>query len=409
VADLLHMMFPPINRTYALSRSELYYDIDSALDAFPPLLALAKRVLTERLPCPDLWSVTNGLVENLFNVLAAVTFGHWEKCCNDSVWNRKDELVYLDRLLDALERLAMNQILLLTRDRQCHERYCDIDWNFLYSIPSHPGCDARFRMFREFDNRVKILDEVSYLTDRVLPRFPAEAVWFPMYGSLSLGCYFRAFQRLRKAERLGTGPDTVFLRLGFHDLGEVAFRNEQGNLIPNRMIPAEWLPAIQERIKGRVVLVVDDNVGYGSTLRTCKELVHKWGAFPITRSAETAWHLFQRLEREHCISDAVDLPSLRSNFHHSLYELRITCLLSRTYTKYYDYVWKDQSLDSLKQMRGNYDIAASAEWHGDQMMGMLEELEYAKENWLEGGVPEYPRETISVERLSPCGPASADR
>ncbi|MDX3065948.1 MULTISPECIES: hypothetical protein [Streptomyces] len=41
-------------------------------------------------------------------------------------------------------------------------------------------------------------------------------------------------------------------------------------------------------------MVIDDNVGYGSTLRAARALVEQLGGRAVTRSVESAWTLYHR-------------------------------------------------------------------------------------------------------------------
>ncbi|RPK72068.1 hypothetical protein EES45_33875 [Streptomyces sp. ADI97-07] len=76
-------------------------------------------------------------------------------------------------------------------------------------------------------------------------------------------------------------------------------------------------------------VVIDDNVGYGSTLRAARALVEQLGGRAVTRSVESAWTLYHR-------SGGTTSPTLqtcrptdpRPNLHHSIHK-RLTGHLLR--------------------------------------------------------------------------------
>ena len=139
--------------------------------------------------------------------------------------------------------------------------------------------------------------------------------------------------------------------------------------------------------------MIDDNAGYGTTLRAARRLIAQDGGSAITRSAETAWHLYSR-SGSHDIADAADLPSLRPNLHYSVHD-RLAGHLRNGDTSAYarDPARCPRPLLG-EQMSAAYQLAlASGTWTPAQLAAMRRELAFAALHWDEPGVPPPPGRT----------------
>ncbi|MFD7817726.1 phosphoribosyltransferase [Streptomyces sp. NPDC059785] len=372
---LLTRFFPQASAQVALSRSSAYYAPQLAVPA-APALHRALRIIEGRhdKPVPAL---RRALVENLHNFYAAVAFSMWEHLTereSDSDGDKK----LLDSLLEAGTRLSAGLSGIAPGG------WTDEPLPDLAGFSSLPA----LRVFRELDSQAKLHDELAFLTAHVIDRSPdITAVVVPLYGSLSLGFAARAILPVTRANRELT---VHFIRLGFHDLSWVDYRKADGTIRSELVGPPGHRARLAEHVHGRHVLVVDDNVGYGTTLRAAKTLIGQLGGRTTTRSVETAWHLYQR-DGRHDVADAADLPSLRPNLHHRIQDRLIGHLLRGDAVAYLDDPAHKVRSTLHLQMTASYDTALClGSWTPHQLQAMRSELAHAALNWHEPAVPPAP-------------------
>ena len=233
--------------------------------------------------------------------------------------------------------------------------------------------------FRELDSVPKIADEVRYLKRHVMPRLSADHVVCPIYGATGLANALAAGLR-------ETGAKVQLLRLGFHDLAYLGFRHQQ--TVDVSLTAPTWMrDAVEESLSTGTVLVIDDNIGYGCTLRACRNLIEGRGGHPITRSVETAWELFDRVPG-HKIHDVVDLPSLRPNFHHTIQTALVGHIRQRDARSYGTVCYCPSEPVVAQLRRSRHRVDHQEGWNEDQLRFMTYELEHAM-SWVEQPVPEY--------------------
>ncbi|MER5362236.1 phosphoribosyltransferase [Streptomyces sp. NPDC002785] len=176
---------------------------------------------------------------------------------------------------------------------------------------------------------------------------------------------------------LGWPIDVHLVRLGFHDQGNVAYLGAGGTVRHRATAPRTYRDRLSAAARDATVLVIDDNVGYGSTLRAARALVEQLGGRALTRSVESAWTLYHRSGR-HDIADAADLPSLRPNLHHSIHT-RLTGHLLRGDTGAYLRDGAHRAAGTLhRQMAASFDLAVSTgTWTTGQLAAMRAELAQA--------------------------------
>lgn len=378
-SDVMAAYLPQLSDGSHLSRGWAYYDISTSLK-YLPVLAETCHELLESLLTDNQLPFTIALIENLFNQLAAATYALWEMAA-DAAGPWMDTL---EQLLDTLRVVSATHLSLLFAPSRVSECVASVDWEFVQKLPSYLPHTLIFRRMREFDNKVKVVNEILYLVSEVLPAHNIDAVLFPLYGALTLACYFDAWQYLFNYQSAAACVKVQAVRLGAHDQSHITFLDSTGHIILERLLPEPWIPKLVNTIQNRTVLIVDDNVGYGTTLRLCKRLIHQLDGCSRARSAETAWHLFERNGLDHSIADAVDFPSLRPNFHHSTQTRLIDLLSSRQYSRYLDDEAAGREQRVHARMAANLRLAQlSPTWDEQQLAAMQVELDHASRFWIE--------------------------
>lgn len=377
---LLTAFFPQATEVMALSRSAPYYRPGQHL-AGVPALASALQNLDKHAP-GELPALRYALVENLYNLLTAGAFALWEALTDQPAQAPPGAARLLDDLLESATHLAADLAGLAPAGP------AEVPPTGLLSGLS------RWRVFRELDSQQKIADELSYLISHVIdPQPQIRTVLVPLYGSLALALAARAvLPALRPDRQLRVH----LVRLGFHDQARVSYLKPGGGIDHAATAPESHREALAAAASGSTVLVVDDNVGYGSTLRAARALVHQLGGHAVTRSVETAWQLYHRSGR-HDVSDAADLPSLRPNLHYTIQNRLISHLLRTDAAAYVrDPVHRVPGRLS-QQMAASYDLAVSTgSWSSGQLAAMRAELAHATAYWRSPAVPAAPHHTSAA-------------
>jgi len=359
-------------RNIRLGRGPAYYQPRTALPSWAALGEALDRL--DRQAPGQTPALRHALLDNLHNLAAAGAYTLWHGLTDRPSPTDDPRPAALERLLETATSTAAA----------------------LHGHPAagpfapHPGDlallqahEAGWRTFRELDNPVKIGNELRFLAEHVLtPRPDITAVLAPLYGSLSLALAARTVL----PALLDRPVDVHLVRLGFHDQGNVAYLGAGGTVRHRATAPCAYRDRLTAAARDTTVLVIDDNVGYGSTLRAARTLVEQLGGRAVTRSVESAWTLYHRSGR-HDIADAADLPSLRPNLHHSIHK-RLTGHLLRGDTDAYLRDGAHRAAGTLhRQMAASFDLAVSTgTWTTAQLAAMRAELAHAA-SWNEPPVP----------------------
>lgn len=214
------------------------------------------------------------------------------------------------------------------------------------------------------------------------PQPDITAVLAPLYGPVSLALAARTVQPALLGRPINIHP----VRLGFHDQSTISYL-DAGGTAPRRH--RERLAAAATG--GERILVVDDNIGYGSTRHAARALVEQLGGRSVTRSVESAWPLYHRFGR-HDIADASDSPSLRPNLHHSIQQRLIGQLLLGDADAYLRDDTHRVTGTLHQQMAASVDLAMSiGTWSGDQLPAIPAELGHATALWNRPSIPARTR------------------
>ena len=371
---LLAWFFPRVGDHVALSRSAAYYAAAASLPALPALQDALGAV--DRNPDAPVGALRRGLVENLHNLYAAAAYAMWEHLTDLPIVGQPASERALDVLLGASTLLAAD--------------LADLHVPGLADqLPaSPPAIPATVRIFRELDSQPRIRRELAFLVANVLDPTPdITTLIVLLYGSLSLGLAAHAVLPAACPGR----PVTVHLiRLGFHDLAGINYHAPDGTIRLDLTGPPGHCDRLAAAVRGGHALVIDDNVGYGTTLRAARALVGELGGHTTTRSVETAWHLYTR-SGHHDISDAADLPGLRPNLHHSI-QRRLIGHLQRGDITAYTRDPAHATRGTLHgQMTAAYELALClGTFTPRQLAAMRSELRDAAQEHAEPPVPALP-------------------
>ncbi|RPK27806.1 phosphoribosyltransferase [Paenibacillus xylanexedens] len=388
--DIISKYLPIINNCCLLSRGERYYDIKSAVDDLPELTLISYETLMQQtkhiLFSP---SITAALIENVLNILMAVTYAFWEHC-TDFKFTTDFDAQILDRLIENSEKLASVHIALLYSLPYPKTEIEKIDWDFISHLPNLIPKNTVFRCFREVDNKFKILDEILFTKKHITLQHDIKAVVFPLYGAQAIGTYWAGYQRLMRLYGDFSNQQMVFyIRIGFYDQSSTSFFGPHGEWEYDKIIPRKRLKHFSESIQGMNTLIIDDNFGRGNTFAACRKLIKDLGGRPFCRSLETSWTLFEHSGCNEQIRFLLDFPSLRSYFHHSKQKELIDLILQGKYKEYRHNI-EQLNLPNLNEQLALNMIKAKKLniWSKDQLILMDKEIREAEAYWLESGYPE---------------------
>lgn len=237
-----------------LGRGGSYYRPRTALPA-ATALARAVAALDEHAP-GDAPAVRHALLDNLHNLAAAGAYALWHDLTDRPAPPGDPRPAALERLIAAATTTAAH----------------------LHGLPAPGGpltvpagdlellsrTDGGWRTFRELDNHTKIGNELAFLADHLLASRPEiTTLLAPLYGSLSLAVAARTVL----PARLDRPLDVHLVRIGFHDQASVSYLDTTGAVLQRPTAPGPYRQQLADAVAGATVLVVDDNVGYGDTLR----------------------------------------------------------------------------------------------------------------------------------------------
>lgn len=362
----------PTTRGTFLSRGPLYYDVVKA-DRHVGGLAAATVTLLARTDVPE--QLRELLLEHLHNGVCAAFYARWEWATNEGA-NDDETLAVLDGwtrdLAQALDSSENDDLAIRSADEIART------WQPTRVWP--PRMRGRFR---ELDNRQRIRNETAYIADVLIPEHKIGTIVCPLYGAASLATALAA--------RLSTGSVAVHpVRIGFHDLGHVDFSAAgERHIDVSRIAPPDRIEALRDAVSANgPTLVVDDNVGYGSTLDACRQLVSQLGGTSLTRAVETSWHLLDRIPG-FSFAHVVDLPGIRPTFHHSLQEELISLLRNGAGDAYIDHPARRVTPTTVEATAMTATRALSRpHWSTAQRRHLSREAALAADTWREAAVPE---------------------
>ncbi len=377
----LRLFLPRVDGGVAFSRGAPYYAPAQGLRALDSLVDCCQKV-TEF--ADDVPALAFALLENAHNLVAAATFTLWQQCCLPGPGPRA--ATTLDASLAAGAALA--GALSSRWDGTPVPRGMDLDWGAVRHATRRLAATPlrQLRAFRELDSAWKVAAELGFVASmRATAALSLDALVFPLYGATAIGLAARALAENPAGPLAGVRVHLV--QLGFHDLGHIPFLSADGSVRVETLAPPSYLSTMSRDLAGARVLVIDDNVGYGTTLRACRSVVEQFGGECVTRSVETAWDLYDRVAG-HDITTAVDIPGLRPNLHHSVHRRLIELIVGDDPRRYLVDPAHATRQTLPDQMAASLAVAGQhGRWSRPQRATMRAELDFSRQTHREPAVP----------------------
>ncbi|MCI9071234.1 MAG: phosphoribosyltransferase [Lachnospiraceae bacterium] len=224
------------------------------------------------------------------------------------------------------------------------------DWDFLLYIVENVRIDEEYFRVPECDNKVEIIKEICWLihsgvTDEI------DGILFPMCGSLNLMIFASILLKKKFYP----------INLGFHD-----------QLNRKMEIFSEIIP------KKTNILVLDDNIGSGDTIRECRKRLEKLGCNTVTRVCEIPWDVFSKINNFDVIRNALDMPSPKENFRNLSKKIFIQRMKAASYEKIYqaDHMFINSDAE-IEEMNRRILFLKEANAFSEMQLGnMQSELEF---------------------------------
>lgn len=283
--------FGPIDDNNVFSRGMGYY----RLSISPQMLKKIKRnieIATEQKNRTILYALNEYLLNYTAVMWYNLNYNQGMENCN-----------IVPRVYQQLMITAGNIFNMISGDICCK---C-LDWDFLSYIIENVRIDEEYFRIPECDNKVEIIKEICWLIhSRVTDEI--DGILFPMCGSLNLMIF--ASVLLKKK--------CYPINLGFHDQ-------------LNRKMESfsEIIP------KNTNILVLDDNIGSGGTIRECRKRLDKLGCNTVTRVCEIPWDVLSKINNFDVIRDVLDMPSPKDNFRNLSKKIFIQRMKAASYEKMY--------------------------------------------------------------------------
>lgn len=371
--------FIPTRDNLSYSKGYRYFALDKAILSSDSLIEACRSPLI----LAEDKMVACALYENLTNLTMGLINYLWDYCTTDHYSGNL--VAILTSLIETTTNIARVHIELLYGLEPSANL---IDWQWIaWILNSFSVKSNHFRTFREIDNKVKIIDEILFLRNHVIDEFKIQSLLFPLYGALSLGVYWSAYDLVFFPN---DAKKVFYAKVGYHDQGGIHYTDHCGGILIERIMPVIFREKFKLSIREQNILVVDDNFARADTLSTCRKLIDSYGGLPFCRSVESSWSYFKHVKCSSTIADIVDFPSLRTYFHHSK-QAEMLGLISNDhweqYEKNIDYMNRLPHL-ALQMCANLHNAIDFGIWKDYTVSMMCKELDFALSFWLEKSMPE---------------------
>ena len=337
--DKKKYFFGTIDEEFSISRTKWYY-----------CFGVTKEILKHIQETLDMR--TNKQNKMVIYALNEFMLNHFAAYWYSLQYNQeKKNLILSCRLYEQVQYMAGNILNVLIGSE---EYYC-IDFEFLNFILNNVNLhNIDFRV-PECDNKIDIVKEISWLLySKVISE--VDAIMLPMFGAFHLMLFASVI-----FERLGIKKDFYPINIGFHD--ETNRKKQEMS---------------QFNLQGKNVLVLDDNIGSGSTIIWCKNYIEKQHATCITRVCEIPWDVYCRINKYDVISENLNMPSVKNNFRILSKNIFINEIMSGNYNKIFSaehlYVNQDEELKKINKRI--FSLTESNQFSSEQLVSMHNELKF---------------------------------
>ncbi|MCH5261753.1 MAG: hypothetical protein J1F42_02475 [Lachnospiraceae bacterium] len=349
--EIINIFFRRIDDKVALSRNAIYYDFK----AFHSYSESFVRLLTKTVEIYDTDKSVSYVLSALLDYYENYQVTYWYalfECSIDNI-DIQDELYdYCKKIKYGLEQLIIFHLNMYDEDGLNVKSVIEIiinQWILIKTswILAESRAQLIFRLFREFDNRIKCINEIVY-DIYALERdgIKVDNLFMPLYGASMLAMYASPvleYFDIKKDIKVG------YARIGFHDLLPLELSVDYIKADETKIAPAKYLAELKEGFKGRITLVIDDNVGYGMTINCCKKMIELYDGTCYTRTAETSWDKIFQSD----IALTIDYPGIFSYLRYTQQQEYIEHLKNKAvYTREFEYKKNDRYIDTTKIDRG---------------------------------------------------------
>lgn len=334
--ELIDLYFKRLGEKKLLSRNAIYYnfeDFHANIDKFTMLLTQVVLLYEEN---ESISYVLAALLEYFENYQLTYWYALWEFCV-DNVEIQDILYEYLNKIKLELERFISISLKVYIGDdfdskhvandimKQC--ALIKESW-----ILAETKNKLSFRLFREFDNRIKCINEIVYIILAMdMEGTKIDNLFMPLYGASLLAVY--ALPVLHFFD-LGKNINVCYARIGFHDLLPLKLSVNFVKTDEVKIAPDKYLRKLKKTLKNKTTLIIDDNVGYGITIKYCKKMVEFFWGKCLTRTVETSWDSILNANDKLI----VDYPSISNYFRYTDQYQFIECLKKAdTYTREIEY------------------------------------------------------------------------
>lgn len=286
----MEKLFLKLDRNRYLSKSKIYYNFPSMFQERYCFYDILSRVINLFVTQNKGYWILVALYEYYINFLATFMYAVFS-CCHNSETEQQGNclealyasscdavleylsLIYEDRIIspDIENANILNTIKLIEKSINDFSQFDTLD----------------YRVFREYDNKLKCCNElifIHYLLN--VENIHVDNFAFPLYGSIMLAIFT---EPIIKFWGFNEAPNILPLHIGFHDLRSLNLKNDNFDDDMKKVFPKFLSEKMLHKIKNLTTLVIDDNLGSGSTLNYCKRFIEYFDGFCITRAAETTW------------------------------------------------------------------------------------------------------------------------
>lgn len=289
----IKLLFKPIDKEKSLSRAYSYYNFELLHSRISELVLLLEKAISLQISNKQILWVVNALLDYYENYLITCWYALWEYCIESE--NMQVGLYQAcEEIRKEIEFIVSTHLELYFEEKisnvQVRERIYQQIQLIDKTIFTIGGIEKlSFRLFREFDNRIKCCSEIAYDLYAIrAERLHVDNFILPLYGASLLAMYSKPIMNYFK---VGDRIDCLFVRVGFHDLSSLKLSIDRIVENQDRIIPRVLCDSFQKKIQDKLTLIIDDNVGYGYTTMYCKKMVEEYGGKCITRTAETSWQI----------------------------------------------------------------------------------------------------------------------
>ena len=291
--EALDRLFHPVNNEKRLSRGLLYYDVKEAI--------LNKQIIVFMLENISSFQQDGqcAIYENVINILSVIWYSLKRQRENNiiktvALYDEDEYLLIISKLINLyINALLGNQI-----------SANDLSYGIEKLLDRKLDFEQKFDYVCEYDNKTAIIKELCFLRYAdVISRF--NYIITPLFGAFYINMFFRILNEYHF--NFESKTKSSFIQIGFHDQNY-----DDKKLLKNIISNDEIISAAP--LHENHVLILDDNIGTGRTIQTCKQLFQSLNYKCQTRVCETPWKPLLKLGDFSHIVDAVDLPTCKENF-----------------------------------------------------------------------------------------------